>query len=236
MACLNINGLLCHADNLRLFLSTTNIDILAVNETKLDNSILNDEVHIPGFDIVRKDRAVNGKNGGGVCFYIKTNLNFYVRNDLCDDDLEILSVELTKPRSKSFIVSTWYRPPGSSLDLFKAFEDFVDKVDSFNLDYYILGDFNCDLKCSAGMSPATSHLNNIVDVYGLTQLITEPTRVTNTSSTLIDVCYTNNPDKITRSGVYHLGISDHSLVFMTRKAKYEPMPSRTVQFRNWKKS
>ena len=42
---------------------------------------------------------------------------------------------------------------------------------------------------------------NIIDIYGLSQLITEPTRVTQYSSTLIDLCLTNSPDKISKSGV-----------------------------------
>jgi len=29
------------------------------------------------------------------------------------DQLESLSIEISKPRSKSFIVTTWYRPPNS---------------------------------------------------------------------------------------------------------------------------
>ena len=40
---------------------------------------------------------------------------------------------------------------------------------------------------------------------------------TPTSSILIDVIYTNFPDKIVCSGVCHISISDHSLVFAYRK-------------------
>ena len=47
--------------------------------------------------------------------------------------------------------------------------------------------------------------------------ITEPTRVTPTSSTLFDVIYTNCRDKIVCSGVCHVSISDHSMVFAYRK-------------------
>ena len=32
------------------------IDILAINETKLDATIKDGEVHLPGYDVVRKDR------------------------------------------------------------------------------------------------------------------------------------------------------------------------------------
>ena len=49
-------------------------------------------------------------SGGGVCFYIRSNINYVVRKDLVFDQLESLSIEISKPRSKSFIVATWYRP------------------------------------------------------------------------------------------------------------------------------
>ncbi|CAH3196695.1 unnamed protein product, partial [Porites evermanni] len=48
----------------------------------------------------------------------------------------------------------------------------------------------------------SSHLINIFDIYGLSQLITEPTRVTQDSKTLIDLCITNSPEKITNSGKF----------------------------------
>ena len=43
-------------------------------------------------------------------------------------------------------------------------------------------------------------LMSITDIYGLQQLITKPTRITPTSATLIDVIYTNCPDKVECSG------------------------------------
>ena len=49
------------------------IDILLINETKLDSIIHDSDVYIPDFEIVRKDRRVNGRKGGGVCIYLRTN-------------------------------------------------------------------------------------------------------------------------------------------------------------------
>ena len=43
------------------------IDILTINETKLDATIKDGEVNLPGYDVVRKDGESNGRNGGGVC-------------------------------------------------------------------------------------------------------------------------------------------------------------------------
>ena len=61
MACLKINNLVSHIDNLRVFMSQLkDIDILAINETKLDATIKDGEVHLSGYDVVRKDRERNG--------------------------------------------------------------------------------------------------------------------------------------------------------------------------------
>ena len=62
----------------------------------------------------------------------------------------------------------------------------------------------------------TCKLMSITDIYGLQQLITEPTRTTPSSATLIDI-YTNCPDKVVCSGVRHISINDHSIVFCLSK-------------------
>ncbi len=64
MASLNINSLLLHIDELRVFMSSSKIDILMIDETKLDSTIHDNEVYITGFEIVRRDRNINGRNGG----------------------------------------------------------------------------------------------------------------------------------------------------------------------------
>ena len=56
-----------HIDELRILLADCPVDVLSINETKLDNSIQDCEVYIPGYEIVHRDR---NRNGGGVCFYM----------------------------------------------------------------------------------------------------------------------------------------------------------------------
>ena len=71
MASLNINSLTAHIDEVRIFTHDTNIDILAINETKLDASVHSNEVNLPGYEIIRKDRNIdNGRHGGGVYIFI----------------------------------------------------------------------------------------------------------------------------------------------------------------------
>ena len=96
---------------------------------------------------MRTDEASTRKQrpGGGVGFYIKSSNSYVVRSDLNVVNLENLIIEIRKPNSKPFLIETWYRPPGSPTELFSSFESLIDKLDSLDLEYYLLGDFNCNL-------------------------------------------------------------------------------------------
>ena len=71
------------------------IDILGLNETRLDNTIAESQIDIEGYDILRRDR---NRNGGGVAFYVAQSLTYVNRQDLLShEDLEILTVEIKGP-------------------------------------------------------------------------------------------------------------------------------------------
>ena len=53
--------------------------------------------------------------------------------------------------------------------------------------------------------------------FGLKQLIIVPTRVTTGSSTIIDHVLASFPERVTQSGVIDIGLSDHQLIYCTRK-------------------
>ena len=90
---------------------------------------------------------------------------------------------------------------------------------------------NCNM---ASMSDTNSRLlSDITDLYGLHQLINEPTRVTDTTSTLIDL-NTNHPDKVVCSGVCHVSISDHSIVFAYRTIGAVSKRHNTINYRSFK--
>jgi hypothetical protein len=113
-------------------------------------------------------------------------------------------------------VSTWYRPPDSSIELFDKFENFLQKADDENKEL-ITGDLNCNLLATE-KNTHIKKLNDLMDVYQLQQHIQCPTRVTITTKTLLDLILTKIDDtKTVNAGVIHLGISDHSLVFICRK-------------------
>ena len=59
----------------------------------------------------------------------------------------------------------------------------------------------------------------IFSTLGLKQLIKHPTRITCHTSTLIDHIITNCEEKVTQNGVITTSLSDHQLIFCTRKIK-----------------
>ena len=210
---LNINGLLSHIDQLRFLMTDIQFDILAINESKIDNSCSNGLVSIPGYSLVRKDRNADG---GGVAFYIREGISYTIRNDLVKERLELLVVEIIKPHSRPLLVSTWYRPPNSPAEVFAEFENFLKTVEAMDRECIVLGDINVNL-AEGSLDPRATHVQFFYDAYQYTQLIKDCTRITDKSKTLIDHLITNDPQNIKAAGIIPVCISDHYLIYGIRK-------------------
>ena len=228
---LNIASLPKHFDEISLTLRDKKIDILALNETRLDPSISDELVSVDGYDLIRADR---NRNGGGVCIYARCNINYQKRPDLVPNDLEAISLEIKQANSQSFIISTIYRPPNSKINDLLKIERLIQLVDNENKEIYILGDLNINLL--AQNASICKKLQEIMELYQLTQIINDPTRTVESTRSLLDVCITSTPEKIISSGVIHLGISDHSLIYAIRKLNCIPKTraQTSVEYRNFK--
>ena len=112
----------------------------------------------------------------------------------------------------------------------------IGQIDNEDKETYILGDLNCNLLDQTNLDNDAKHLLRILEIYQLTQLITKPTRITQRSKSLLDVCITSCPEKIIHSDVFHVGLSDHSLVYAVRKINSLPKCNRTreTEVRNFK--
>ena len=135
--------------------------------------------------------------GGGVAIYYRDNLNVISRNELVPDSLEAVCIEVRKPKSKPFLIASLYRPPSSRSQIFNEIEILVKHLDNEEKEFVILGDLNCDLS-SRPLYQQSENLLQMIDLYQLYQLIKEPTRITPTSKTLIDLVITNKPGNYLR--------------------------------------
>ena len=236
MAFLNVASLPKHIDEFRILLSSHNfeLDVLALNETRLDSTFTDGEVNLIGYNIIRKDR---NRRGGGVCIYIKNSINFKDRSDLIPDDVEAVCVEVSQTNSRPFLIITLYRPPNSPVEYLAKIQNLFDKIDHEDIEMHLMGDLNCNL-LQLNPSHEIKILKDMLDMGQLSQLIQNPTRITLSTSTLIDLHITNDPNKVINTGVLHLGISDHSLIYAIRKKNPKVESSNkhnVIQIRSYKK-
>ena len=61
--------------------------VLGLTETWCDDSILVEEISIPEYICVRKDR---NREGGGVWMYIRADVAFNIRSDLDQSNIEAI--------------------------------------------------------------------------------------------------------------------------------------------------
>ena len=122
-------------------------------------------------------------------------------------------MELLLPKTKPILVGTIYRPPKQN-DFLEHFEELLLNIRT-DQETYILGDFN--ICCLQKKSSANKSYFNVLRLFNFNQLIEEPTRVTTSSSSLIDHILCNTKEKVCQYGTIPVGLSDHFLTFCTRK-------------------
>ena len=128
-------------------------------------------------------------------------------------------------------MGTTYRPPsqGSFTETITEHFSKINTNDTYTQKYlYILGDFNINLFSkqkyifhqtnTQSMSPEVKNYFQFCSLYGLEQLIKSPTRVTCSTSSLIDHILTTFPERVSQQGIIiDVGLSDHQLIYCTRK-------------------
>ena len=76
----------------------------------------------------------------------------------------------------------------------ESLETYLHTLDSEDKVLIFTGDLNCDLSLSS-LQSHSSKLVEIINIFQLEQVITDPTRITSTCESLLDIIATNKPDK-----------------------------------------
>ena len=121
----NLNNIFGHIfiklSVLRAYISLNKIDIICLSETYLNSSISpdNDNLELPGYDLVRTDNPTNTKRGG-VCIYYHNSLPLKV----IDIQLlnECINFEI-RIGGKLCSFLCLYRSPSQTRDIFETFAD-----------------------------------------------------------------------------------------------------------------
>jgi len=177
--------------------------ILGLCETFINGSISDNMLLIYNYSFERKDRE--GKKGGGINVYLADDVSYKKRHDIEVSEIESIRLEISPAKCKPFLLNFIYRPPDSK-------QNCVDLYDAqLNIaDFFMFGDFNINCIMNNGLlCYSNEKWSDIMNKFGLIQLITAPTRVTKNSSTIIDHTYTNNTRHVARAFTSSLAPSDH---------------------------
>ena len=161
---------------------------------------------IPAYDLFRADHPSNTKRGG-VCIYYRNS--FPLRTLGIQYLQECINFEIRIGGKLCRFVSL-YRSPSQSQGDFEAFGDnFELNLDTATANNtfltVVLGDFNA--KSNLGFKGDKtryegSKIDGITSIFGLQQIINEPTHVTGDSSSCIDLIFTSQPNLVMESRVH----------------------------------
>ena len=216
----NIRSLTQSQDEVRLLLEKTGVDLYLMQETFLSELDADTNHAVPGYHLYRLDRTANsGKlNGGGLAAYARDHykIEHLPDKNQCNPDIEIQWFKLSLPNTRDTYIINTYRPPSGNVhNAIEMLESEISPImGNRSPDVLIMGDFNIDWsKDDANKKKLRTFANNL----SLSQLIRKPTRTTNTVRSTIDHIFTNNSIFYENHGVLDAGLSDHAMVYVSRK-------------------
>ena len=128
-----------------------------------------------------------------------------------------------------------YRHPHYNFDeFFKYLESCLSTISKENKEVYICGDYNFDL-LKIDSDYFTQHFFNLLCSYGLLPLILQPTRLTESSATIIDNIFSNNFQDDIISGNLLLTFSEHFSQFITVTREKIEFKKLNVYLRDYSK-
>lgn len=217
---LNIQGLNAKKDNLKILLDRAELDQGGFDAILLSETFLNKFscglYGLAGYNLYEFHRKTKTKGGVGIFLAKKYKCN--LRQDLStfiEGRFETVVVEVSQGQRKLLLAEV-YKPPSASADQYlENLEIFYTKLNTLKIPKIIGTDQNVDYL----LLPHSNHTAALLSLNlqnGLIPTITRATRVTATSSTLIDNVYVS-PEIFgsAKSYVIVSGLSDHFPCLLT---------------------
>ena len=149
-----------------------------------------------------------------------------------NSDIEIMWILVKNQHDRDIVVGSFHRPPRGRTETFiDCMENSItDVLQNTNREIFLMGDSNIDLM---DKNNETKLFNDLLSHAGLRQLIKTPTRLGKFKNTCLDLIITNC-NIIKASGQLEWGLSDHEVVFATRKRVKETKIKKIVTGRIYK--
>ncbi|ESN92085.1 hypothetical protein HELRODRAFT_184519, partial [Helobdella robusta] len=200
-----------------------------------DTSKIQDPDNLPENVIIREWRP--NKQGGGVGIFLREGINYSVLDEvtLSNCVVDYLGIEI-KLNNAIIYLYAFYRPPDSDIDLLIQVLNLIFVKLKSKSNTYLVGDFNINL-LKPFLNHSVASFPDFLASFNFYPLISKPTRVSQSSSSLIDNIFTNNLS-VHSSGILLHDFSDHFPIFTT-SSSFEmyytttpPKVSRNLSYRS----
>ena len=167
--------------------------------------------------------------------YIEEEIEFAGENlyRFSKNGLENLWISINTSLTQNFVLGVVYRHPNANVKEFiDEFNDTLVKLNSKYANCIVLGDFNINILQQA-IEPAASYIN-MLHSNTFFPLLDKSTRITESSSTLIDHLITNITKCKIVPGIIDYQITDHLPTFVTISNIKKHSHNTTKFYRNMK--
>ena len=205
----------------------TNIDIICISETKLDDSFPDSNFLIPGYSSpFRLD--VSSTSGGILVFIKETVPSKLLKKIDIPSNLQILPIEINLRKSKWLILPI-YKPPSITENYFLEHMNRIIEYYSSEYDNILtLGDFNMEI--------SSNNMDFFMKTHNLRSLLNKPTCYKSKKGRCIDLILTNRNRSFKFTNAFETGLSDHHLMIYTMfRTTFEKVKPIDIRYRTFKK-
>ena len=233
----NVRCVLNKRDELESFVSSLKPAMVALTETWLTSDVLDAEVNFTGYNLYRCDRL--GRGGGGVILHVRADLSARLIQKTSDVEghYEGLWCNVKFASGGYDTVGVVYRTPGTDPSTMTAdLKQFASGGRCL-----VLGDFNIPMidwktnTCNQRADMYTKEIHLTLCELFLHQHVRTPTRVTTSSSNILDLVLSPRESDVTGLQITApIGSSDHSTVVFAWNHGAPPLRSSLKTRNIWK--
>ena len=222
-------------DQLRDICKKASMDILCIDETKIDSSFPDSQFYIDSYQFApfRRDRNING---GGKIVYIKNGIIAKRISNLEGISTEIICIDITISKKK-WCVFFVYRPPqnNNKSSFFNEISNILNQATNKYDNIVVKGDLNIDTPNSL-TKDMNNYLSDLCDTFSLKNIIKGKTCFKTLEGTSIDVLLTNRPRSFRKTSILETGLNDyHKMILSVFRSYFAKIPPKSIEYRNYKK-
>src|SRR5271156_2499648 len=205
------------------------LDILCITGTWLQSEDRFTTNHITpsGYSMISSPRL--SRRGGGIALVIKDVYSFKKLASASFCTFEVLLIQLIAP-SKSFLIATIYRPPGSLGNFLTELSDLISTLIAKYSDFILAGDFNIHVDTASDES--SKKLSELLKNFSLKQHVKSATHI---GRHTLDLVISKANTQLVQEVSVVEGISDHQGILVDLNVATQKRSVVSKTFHQFKK-